>query len=159
MSIREGVLDTLGTERAVLAGVVPMQLGGWAAGAIRQVAPLLAAASPSVRWIVGALVGRLGELNVTAARQAGAVLRPLVYAADVTVRRESLARLAALVEVQPAAIGSPDWRWRATALDLTAHDPALTPAVTLLLAACPQRRRPVPAREAYLWAEAARPVA
>jgi len=44
MSIREGVLDTLGADRAVLAGagIVPLQLGGWAAGAIRQVAPLLA---------------------------------------------------------------------------------------------------------------------
>ncbi|MDQ2808720.1 MAG: hypothetical protein M3Z04_17700, partial [Chloroflexota bacterium] len=77
---------------------------------------------------------------------------------DLAVRGESLLTLAAVVARDAAALGSPDWRWRTTALALTQSDPALTAAVTDLLAACPRRRRPVPLREAALWAEVARPV-
>ncbi len=135
-----------------------LQPAAWGAAAIRQLAPLLTAAQPGVRRLAGRLVGGLAGWGPQAAYTAGAVLRPLVYAPTRTVRGESLVLLAAVVARDPAALGSPDWRWRTTALDLTAGDPALTAPVTALLATCPPRRRPAPAREAELWAEVARPL-
>jgi len=130
----------------------------WGAGAIWQLAPLLAAPQPRLRRMVNGLVRALAGWGPAAATTAGAVLRPLVYAPDRAVRGESLLALAAVVARDPAALGTPDWRWRTTALALTTTDPALTAAVTDLLAACPRRRRAVPLREAALWAEVARPV-
>lgn len=130
----------------------------WGAGAIRQLAPLLAAPQPGLRRTVNWLVRALAGWGPVAAYTAGTVLRPLVYASDRAVRGESLLTLAAIVTRDPAALGTPDWRWRTTALALTATDPALTAPVTDLLAACPRRRRPVPLREAALWTEVARPV-
>ena len=99
-----------------------------------------------------ALTARLGRHDPASAVAAGAVLRPLLYAERVALRRAGVAALAQVADVYPGA-GAGEWRWRVQ-VALAAHDdPLLAPAAARLLARTATRRRPAPVREAHLWAE------
>jgi hypothetical protein len=102
-----------------------------------------------------ALVARLGCHDPASAAAAGAVLRPLVAAGDVPLRRAGVAALAQVADVYPGAVAGP-WRWRVEVALAAQADPRLAPTATRLLAQTARRRRPAPAREAHLWVELAR---
>lgn len=81
-------------------------------------------------------------------------LRRSVYDERPARRRLALALLAKIARLRPAALGTPGWAWRVQAL-AAASDPETTEAVSEILALCPTRHvRPIPPREAALWAEA-----
>lgn len=102
-----------------------------------------------------ALVARLGCHDPASAAAAGAVLRPLVAVEDASLRRAGVAALAQVADVYPGAVAGP-WRWRVEVALAAQADPRLAPDAARLLARTARRRRPVPAREAHLWAELAR---
>ena len=151
VSSRDGLFAD--AETATAAGSM-IQTALWAA-APRGIAGLAALFRlPGLGRGAVALTARLGRHDPASAAAAGAVLRPLVYAERVALRRAGVAALAQVAEVYPGAVAGA-WRWRVRVALAAQEDPLLAPAAARLLARTAARRRPAPACEAHLWAEIA----
>jgi hypothetical protein len=118
-------------------------------------APLLLVRWGAVRRLAGWALGRLAPATAGAAVTRHA-LPAALGAADPAARRDALRALGELALYRPETAMPVEWRWRALAHAAAHEDPTVAPAVAALLAARPARRRPIPAREAALWAEVGR---